>query len=341
MKIRQAQGLAQNGRRPIFILLIVIAGLFTIWPGGTGWAETGDRAALMLEIPDQVTVAGPNFGLSDLGALKGGQASDLEVIQKIDFGPAPQPGQVRRFTRNYLELILQQYRFSGLIQLRMGEQVEVKVAALCFKTVDFENAIMGLLPPPKPEFIRRWVELNNPPAEIWVSCDEWRLEAATTGRLPEIGPVLFRVVLTNERLQGSRERIFNISGRIHATAKVYRALQNIPRYGIIKPVDFEPIEQELVTGHEILGEVPPEHRSTQPLHQGDLLRADRIQPVPLVCKDEEIRVILKDEKLTIQLMGIAKADGWLGDEIMLMNPTSKKIFKGQVIGEDLVEVKLK
>jgi flagella basal body P-ring formation protein FlgA len=321
-----------------YIIFIVISSLFIIWPVGTGRAESADPAAtLMLEIPNQVTVTGPNFGLNDLGALKGGQASDLQVIQKIDFGPAPQPGQIRRFTRNYLELILQQYRFSSRIQLKMGEQVEVKVAAKCFKTVDFENVIMNLLPAPKPEFTRRWVELNNPPSEIWVSCDEWRLEAATTGKTPEIGPVLFRVVLTN----GRSERIFNISGRIHATAKVYRALQNIPRYGVIKPVDFEPIEQELVTGHEVLGEIPPQSRATQLLHKGDLLRADRIQPVPLVGKGEEVQVIARDKLLTIQLVGIAKADGWLGDEITLMNPVSKKIFKGQVIGEDFVEVKLK
>lgn len=329
-------------RRTTFIIFMVISIIISIWPTGIGLAEDGvQTATIKLEIPAQVTVAGPNFSLSDLGALQGGLASDLEIIQKIDFGPAPLPGQVRRFTRNYLELVLQQYRFSRSVELKMGEQVEVKVAALCFKTADFETAITNLLPPPKPEYTRRWVELNNLPAEIWVSRDEWRLEAALAGNLPEIGPVLFRVVLTNQGSQKVSQRVFNISGRIRATAKVYRALGNIPRHGVIKPSDFEEIELELVSGREILGGVPAQTRTTQPLHRGDPLRADQIQPVPLVCKDEEVGVIARDERLTIQLRGIAKADGWLGDEILLMNPTSRKIFKGRVIGEDLVEVKLK
>ncbi|MCL6588906.1 MAG: flagellar basal body P-ring formation chaperone FlgA [Firmicutes bacterium] len=324
------------------IIFLVVAAFISIRPGGTGRAESGAlEGALRLEIPDQVTVTGPDFSLSDLGALKGGLASDLEIIQKIGFGPAPRPGQTRRFTRNYLESILQQYRFSRRIELRMGEQVEVKVAALCFKKEDFERAITSLLPPPKPEFTRRWVEFYNLPAEIWVSNDEWRLEAAPVKDLPELGPVLFRVTLTNQRVPAAGQRAFNISARIHAAARVYRALQNIPRHGAIKPVDFEQLERELVTGREVLGEIPVGARATQIIHRGDPLRADQIQPVPLVGKGEEVSVIARDGQLTVQLTGIAKADGWLGDEIYLMNPASKKLFKGRVIGEDFVEVKLK
>ena len=314
-----------------YTLLLLILFTFT---SGVSAAET---AVITLSIPETVVVPGPRLSLGDLGAIQGGAVSEREYLEKIDFGAAPFPGQVRILSKEYILYIIKQHQFLKELNLVMGAEVKIRVQAVCFKDTDIERTITDLLPKAPPVIVKKWVELNNIPKETWLNNDNWDLKAVVAGNLPELGPVLFKVIISSEK--GRRE--MNISGRIRETAVLYRAKRDLPRFTEIKPDDFERVELELLSGKEQLGEIEGRSRITKMLRQGEVLRSDQMQPVPLVHKDQEVTVIVRGPKVEVTVIGIAKADGWLGDEILIINPTSKKSFRGRVFGENMVEVILK
>lgn len=316
----------------------------------TGIVSANDnQPEIVIEIPAKVTVAGPGLALGDLVSVRGATPLELALIQKIDLGAAPLPGRMRVFTRNYLTLILQQQSLRRKWMLTMGEQVEVRIEGLRIGTADFETALTGLLPPKKAGIIKKWLEIGNLPGEIWVGKnDQWRLEPSVVGDWPEVGPVLFKVVLwvnenssDNSGRETQKQRNFNIRGKVRATALVYRALRDISYHRDLRSADFESIELELAGGREVVGEFPAKTRSVKLIKRGEVLRHDFIQPVPLVVKGSPVEVIVKGLGLEIRMTGIAQGDGWLEDEIQVMNSSSKKTFRAKVIGEDMVEVALR
>jgi flagella basal body P-ring formation protein FlgA len=322
-----------------FFLLLLLAILTGVAP------VSGNQPAMVIEIPARVIVAGPGLTFGDLASIHGATTEESAILQKIDLGGAPPPGQARYFTRNYLTLILQQQPFRRDWTLKMGEQVEVRVAGVCIGASEFETALTALLPPKKPGINKKWLELGNLPGEIWVGKnDTWRLEPSVMGDWPEVGPVLFKVVLTvNENGADNgrgtqKQRHFNIRGKVRETALLYRAIRDIPYHRDLRSNDFEFAEMELVNGREVVGEFPAKIRTIKSIKRGEALRHDFIQPVPLARKGYSVEVIVKGAGLEIRMKGIAQNDGWLGDEIKVINPSSKKTFWGRVIGADTVEV---
>jgi flagella basal body P-ring formation protein FlgA len=312
------------------IILILIIGI-------AGVALANDsRPALIFEIPAGITVAGPGLTFGDLGTFQGGATAGLEDLQKVNLGSAPLPGQVRRFTRSYLILIMQQHMLDKKFTLKMEEQVEVRVAATSITAGDFETMIANLLPSKKKGIVKKWVEIHNLPGEIRVGkSDGWRLDASVIGNMPEIGTVLFKVILSGG---GTGNRIFNISGKVRETGLLYRAIRDIPRHAELRNSDFEIVENELCNGKELVGDIPVKIRSTKLIKRDEILKTDFFQPVPAVHKDHEVQVIVKGKSIEVRITGIAKNDGWLGNEIQIANQTSKKIFYAKVIGEEMVEV---
>ena len=285
-------------------------------------------------IPDEVTVSGPDIHLSDLGKLQNGTDGDRENLKMINLGAAPLPGQIRKLSRDYLQIILRQHQTTQNMILEMGDQVEIRVTAVCIKAADLQAAVEKLIPDKKSQIIKKWLELRNLPEAIWLSNKDWRIEATPVRGIPEFGAVLFKVTLTN----GNERRMLNLSGRIRATALVFEAQRDLPRFAELNPGDFEAIESELTNGAELLGTIPSGMRTTKPFRRGEILLSDQIQKVPLVNKGHEVGVIVKSNRLEIRITGIARSDGWLGDWIQLQNPSSRKFFRGRVIGKDLVEV---
>jgi flagella basal body P-ring formation protein FlgA len=322
----------------LFFLFIVLE--------GTAFSS-GSQPVIVIEIPAKATVTGPGLRLGDLASIQGATVQELEAIRNISLGAAPPAGQARIFTRNYLMLILKQQSIQREWALKMGEQVEVRIAGVFIGSQDFETALAALLPPKKPGIIKKWLEIGTLPGEIWLGKDDqWRLEPSVIGNWPEVGPVLFKVVLwvnenSSDNHKGQRQRNFNIRGKVRATALLYRAVRDISYHRDLKNTDFELDEKELVNGREVVGEFPEKVRSLKFIKRGEVLRQDDFQPVPLVVKGHPVEVIVKGSGLEIRMTGVAQDDGWLGDEVKVMNSSSKKTFRAKVIGEDRVEVILR
>lgn len=288
----------------------------------------------VLEVADRVVVPGPKIYLSDLGTIH--NASQTERMLMVDFGPAPYPGQVRVFSRDYLELILKQKGFNEGLDIRMGEKVEVRVESTCITGAQLEAAIQELLPINELAIIKKWVELRNLPAETWLSKGEWQIKASALGDLPQVGTVLFRITLS----KGNEVKTINISGKIRAFGRIYQSIRDLNRHSLINENDFILVEKELTSDEVVLGHMPRETRSTKIIKTGEVLEKNHLQPLPLVIKENIVQVMVRGGNITVKMTGIAWKDGWLGDQITVFNSTSEKKFQGRVIGPNLVEVNI-
>lgn len=290
----------------------------------------------VLEIAERVIVPGPKIYLSDLGMIQNPAAGE-RLNLRVDLGPAPYPGQVRVFSRDYLGLILKQKGFNENLDIRMGKQVEVRVESTCITAAQVEEAIAKVLPSNDPFIIKKWIEFRNVPSETWLSKGEWQIEASPLGDLPQVGPAIFRVTFK----KNNELKTINVSGKIRALGRVYQSTRDIKRHSLINGTeDFKLVEIELTNGQELLGKLPQEIRSTKLIKKGDILEKDHFQPLPLVAREDFVNVIVKDGNIAVKMTGVAGKDGWLGDQIPVINPNSKKKFQGRVIGRNLVEVTL-
>lgn len=316
------------------VRLMRIILLISILTCGLGNVRAADIP--VLEIADRVIVPGPKIYLSDLGMIQN-PATAKRLNLKVDLGPAPYPGQVRVFSRDYLGLILKQKGFNENLDIRMGKQVEVRVESICITAAQVEAAIAEVLPSNDPFIIKKWIEFRNVPAETWLSKGEWQIEASPLGDLPPVGPVVFRVTFK----KNNESKTINVSGKIRALGRVYQSNRDIGRHAMINGTeDFKLVEIELINGQEMLGRLPQKIRSTKLIKKGDILEKDHFQPLPLVTKGDFVNVIVKDGNIAVKMTGIAVKDGWMGDQILIINPNSKKKFQGRVIDRNLVEVTL-
>jgi len=298
--------------------------------GGLVHAE----APFMVVIPDEVVVSGPRFGLGDMGKIVGGSEADRKLLDTISFGAPPAPGQTRVFDRKYLQWIVNGYRFQQVPELKMGERVVVRAAAVSVSGTQIQAAIERLIAIEKNGVVERWVELRNVPSNIWLSPGKWEIQAAPTGELPLVGSVVFKVTLTN----GQETKAIHISGRVRTKAVVYRSKRTLPRHTLLSEEEFEKITMELRSGKEFVGEWPGRCRNLTVIREGDILMGHQLEEAPLVMKDQPVVVVVRHENFEIRIMGTACDDGWLGDAINIVNTVSKKRVTGRVIDKDTVEV---
>jgi flagella basal body P-ring formation protein FlgA len=306
-----------------------------LWLALPGTAPFGLAAEpFWLEIPEQVTVAGPKISLADLGRLKGAVSGDWDFLNSLELGLAPAPGQTRFFTRSYLEFVLRQQTGHRCPALLMGPQVAVRVATVTIEGAAIEKAINDLLPPLSPGVLKQWVELQNLPEAVWLPKGKWRIEANAVNQRLALGINMFKVKLVGE----TESRVINLTGAVRKNALIYRANRDLAVKTQLNPESFDKIEMELATGREYIGAFPIGYRNIRSIRQGQVLLAETLQPLPQVCQGSEVQVTFREGGILIMLTGLAKQDGWNGDRITLINPQSKKEFQGRVAGPGAVEV---
>lgn len=317
-------------RKSRSFIMVLLAVVFLL-----GINLAAEASPVILEIPAEVEIAEGKFSLLDLGTVSGGTAVQRSYLAEISLGAAPLAGRERILTRKYLQFLLDGRKLGQVIQLHMGEQVLVRTEGTCFTALMIETAIKLKLAQAETLATERWVELRNLPETIWLTKGNWRIEVELAEELPVVGTTLFKVIFISEE---EPAKIVNISGKLRAKGKVWRSRKNLPRHSSLLVTDFEMVLEELKTGAEHLGPFPENHRNISMVRVGDVLQDRVIQEHPLVAKNSQVTVLLKDGPVELRLLSEAKSDGWQGDLIKLTNLDSKQGFMGRVIGKGLVEV---
>jgi flagella basal body P-ring formation protein FlgA len=73
-------------------------------------------------------------------------------------------------------------------------------------------------------------------------------------------------------------------------------------------------------------------RARRSLATGHLLVEGDLEPVPLVLRNETVRVLLRQGAIEIEMRGEVLADGWLGDRVRVRNPMTRRLMTAVVSG---------
>jgi len=310
----------------VFCLLISLTRL--------SWAES---KTIVIEIPAQIVVAKQEIKLHDLGKISGENQALVQKLGEIRLGVAPSPGQMRTFTDTYLKFLLKEYLSEVWWELRMPEMVAVQTAYTCITEEELKQVICNKLPQ-TPSERQIWLEIANLPQKIYLAQDKCEIQVEPLSDLTKLGTVIFRVALVQ---RGKVSKTLNISGRLRAKGVGYQSLRFLTKGATLQESDFKKVAFELHSGQELLGALPLGYRLAKSMRAGMILSNEQIETIPLIFKNNEVKVLITEELFELKIMAIAQSDGWLNDQIKLLNPVSRRSFWAKVIAPNTVEVSLK
>lgn len=141
------------------------------------------------------------------------------------------------------------------------------------------------------------------------------------------------------KVDGAIKRRFPTTVEVYANLPVPTATRNISR--------LEVLSEDLVVliprrvGREfqrIIFDIDKIHEkmATQMIREGRAIERNMVRTRPDVLLGANLQIILHDEGLQLELPGIAKEEGQIGQEIRVQCPTTRKEFRG--ILENINEV---
>lgn len=74
------------------------------------------------------------------------------------------------------------------------------------------------------------------------------------------------------------------------------------------------------------------------INAGAALTKNNVKPLPIIKNNQTITLIVRTNGIEIQMLGIAKSDGFLNDRINVLNPSSKKIIDAIVVSSTQAEI---
>lgn len=71
---------------------------------------------------------------------------------------------------------------------------------------------------------------------------------------------------------------------------------------------------------------------------GSIITGKNTKQLPIIKKNESVSLLIKTGGVEVQMIGIAKSDGYLNDTIKILNPSSKKVIDAIVKNNHLAEI---
>lgn len=144
-------------------------------------------------------------------------------------------------------------------------------------------------------------------------------------------------------VNGNVQRVFNAPILVKAYQDVLVAGEVIPREKLLTNTNVV-IERREVSN--IFSNVLTTKELSKGLYtkkyfaKGELLDARYVKAKPDILRNSPVVVFFNTNNLTVSIDGIALSDGVIGDRITVMNKNYNKVYKGEIIGENKVLVRI-
>lgn len=254
------------------------------------------------------------------------------VEQDVDLGPAPAPGSSRRISREEINKIAPEIKFSKhaptywLVETEAQSLDCAKLAKLIEQELSTQIEA-GL----KASGLNCFKPLLLPAGEIQIAA-----QLAEGGARAGRKPVQMRFLVGNwpEIIITSS---INIDGEVPAVV-----LKQDLEPGTMLSAEHVSIEPRPVSKlpsdalrslDELIGK-----KLTYRLRSGAVLRKANLQDVPVVVRGEEVTMEVIAPHMRITARGTVRQDGKIGDTVMILSQSSNRLVKGRVIGPHLVVV---
>jgi flagellar basal body P-ring formation protein FlgA len=302
-------------------------------------AQAAPEAEFTVRFKNQVEVADEKIVLADLAVITGPDCAMKNDLEQVYITRAPMPGRSTNIRRTYIEHRL---KSSGLplndVDIDIPEQVGVVRGS---QSID-------------EQWVRQIVEEYLAGIEPYKS-RPFEIVNLRTGTLPDLplGELDFRIMpkrsTTATRIgmsiylsvDGKDAGHLRISGQVDLTVKAIVPVRRMERGQRIEAGDL--IETELSLARVSKGALTDIKQavgmvSRQRLEAGEPVLDRDLEPSTVIARGDIVNILAVSGPIKVSARGEAKRDGALGDNIAVLNLSSKKIITAQVIDAETVRV---
>ncbi|MBU2548531.1 MAG: flagellar basal body P-ring formation chaperone FlgA [Proteobacteria bacterium] len=296
-------------------------------------------AELSVTVKPRAEVTSDQVTLKDIAVISGPDGALKNDLAEVHLSRAPRPGQSLTIRRSYIEYRL---RDSGLpldgIEFSLPEKTEMTRA---FQEIDTE-------------WVRRVIMEYLSGSEVYQG-REWELVSLTAGRSPRLpsGELTYQCMPQGTASPDKVNLTIYLSvdgkeaGRIRATGQINLLVsavvpvRRIERGYRIQAEDLKTVQVSLARVKKgsltdpasAVGLTTRSRLSPgQPVKASDLFRDSVIE------RGDMVTIVAESGPIRVSTLGQAKQDGAVGDQIAVLNMSSKKIIKAEVAGPDQVRV---
>jgi len=325
------------GGRNLLLSTVGVAALTLILFSHTGVALAAEAT---IRLKEKAMVQGAEIHLGDIGRIA---SADPHLEQKLDglvVAKAPQPGQSRQISADYLRLRLKQLDFApGTMTLTGSDQVQVARDSIEVSEEEIAKIV--------DEFIhtnRIWGDAVVKVKDLQVSADRSLPKGSTTYQIvppDHMGSLSTLPLAIVFNVDGSFQKTIRANVKVEAMAPVVITAKPIGR---LKPISEEDLKMQvtdlvgLPTGviteiDDIIGK-----RARRNIQAGEFLRSDLIEMPPLVKRGDMVVIVAEAEGLKVTAIGEVKSAGRLGERVKVVNLASNKRLSARVVDNKTVKV---
>jgi flagella basal body P-ring formation protein FlgA len=135
--------------------------------------------------------------------------------------------------------------------------------------------------------------------------------------------------------------MFNLLAQVEIEQLAYQANRSIKKGETLSPLDFTEITVTVNPIRDtIYGVSTGDLVAKKFISKGSILKNTDIITAPFVQINETVNVIVQSPSVQLSYQALSRANGWLGDRVMLQNPDSKQIFYAKVVDKNKVLINL-
>ncbi|WP_319409774.1 flagellar basal body P-ring formation chaperone FlgA [uncultured Desulfosarcina sp.] len=287
-----------------------------------------------------VLVEQDSVRLSDIATLTGTSNGRLETLGAIVVARAPQPGQTRFVSIDYIRIRLKQAGIDTTSILFKGPQdVRITRQAATLPTQRIQRAVEMA--------IRSRMPWKNEDVTISdINLDE-------TLQLP-VGKLTYQILPSRNEdylgqtilalhlfVDGEPVRKVWVNATISVMADVVTVVRPLGKYAVIELADLS-LERRDLSGlssdtvsriEDVLG-----NRTTRMIYPQTVLQANMVASPPLVRRGDIVKIVANTGPMIITATGVVKQQGCKGEMVRVMNTDSNRIITARVTGPGAVAV---
>lgn len=175
------------------------------------------------------------------------------------------------------------------------------------------------------------------PSDLTVPAGELTVRVAATQPLARKGYVGIPVeVLCN----GAVQRTILCSVLIRTFEDVYVVLRSLGKEEMldasvvaVQRIETTEMDDAVTAATPLTG-----LRTKRMLNERSVLRRSALELLPAVRRDQPVSLLVRSGAVTVGAAGIAKQDGAVGEEVLVLRNGAKEAVRGRIVGQQLIEI---
>ena len=309
-----------------FLILLLIMLLFSI-----------QLNALTLQLKRVVKINEEIITVNDLVESWDGKHTDYLKIQKIVIDELPYERRIMNIQSNFVTQRIKLFNpevevnIPSTITAVRWNEVNLNNETIKREAVNFLTQYYSLSDNSSISFMNM-PRVSIPSENITLSFSKNRT-TENTNYIRLDGKVFYKGELIN---------VFNLLAKVEEVKLVYQANRSIRKGQKIVLNDFIKVSIPANPNNAYLHDFDDskDFIANNFISKGSYLKNTDIVSPPFVQRNDLVTVLIQSVSMQLSYQAISRANGWLGDRIMLQNPDSKQTFYAEVIDKNKVLINL-